>query len=459
MKVYNTLSGKKEEFVPQSDLVKMYVCGITPYSEAHIGHAMSYIIFDAIRRYIKFCGYKLKYIQNVTDIDDKIINQANNLGIPTSELAEKFTTSFIEDMDALNIQPADIYPRATGEISKIIEIIQGLVDSGYAYEAAGSVYFRVRQTVDYGKLANRNLESMMAGARIEAGQEKEHPMDFTLWKASKLGEPSWHSLWGEGRPGWHIECSAMSLRYLGETIDIHGGGQDLVFPHHENEIAQSESFTGKKPFVKYWLHNGLLQFGEEKMSKSIGNLITIKEALTKYSANAIRIFVLSSHYRSPLTYSEEALEAAEGGTERLLRVISREDNTTDSDNTLDAKSYRQQFIKVMDDDFNTPQALGILFDLARAINQAADSGIGFSEAKRILSSLAEGVLGLSLKPINSLQSRGDSVKIMRLVEERNRLRKAKLWNKADEIRNKLLEMNIILEDTAEGTKITSKHIG
>jgi cysteinyl-tRNA synthetase len=459
MKVYNTLSGKKEEFVPQSDLVKMYVCGITPYSEAHIGHAMSYIIFDAIRRYIKFCGYKLKYIQNVTDIDDKIINQANNLGIPTSELAEKFTTSFIEDMDALNIQPADIYPRATGEISKIIEIIQGLVDSGYAYEAAGSVYFRVRQTVDYGKLANRNLESMMAGARIEAGQEKEHPMDFTLWKASKLGEPSWHSLWGEGRPGWHIECSAMSLRYLGETIDIHGGGQDLVFPHHENEIAQSESFTGKKPFVKYWLHNGLLQFGEEKMSKSIGNLITIKEALTKYSANAIRIFVLSSHYRSPLTYSEEALEAAEGGTERLLRVISREDNTTDSDNTLDAKSYRQQFIKVMDDDFNTPQALGILFDLARAINQAADSGIGFSEAKRILSSLAEGVLGLSLEPINSLQSRGDSVKIMRLVEERDRLRKAKLWNKADEIRNKLLEMNIILEDTAEGTKITSKHIG
>jgi cysteinyl-tRNA synthetase len=459
MKVYNTLSGKKEEFVPQSDLVKMYVCGITPYSEAHIGHAMSYIIFDAIRRYIKFCGYKLKYIQNVTDIDDKIINQANNLGIPTSELAEKFTTSFIEDMDALNIQPADIYPRATGEISKIIEIIQGLVDSGYAYEAAGSVYFRVRQTVDYGKLANRNLESMMAGARIEAGREKEHPMDFTLWKASKLGEPSWHSLWGEGRPGWHIECSAMSLRYLGETIDIHGGGQDLVFPHHENEIAQSESFTGKKPFVKYWLHNGLLQFGEEKMSKSIGNLITIKEALTKYSANAIRIFVLSSHYRSPLTYSEEALEAAEGGTERLLRVISREDNTTDSDNTLDAKSYRQQFIKVMDDDFNTPQALGILFDLARAINQAADSGIGFSEAKRILSSLAEGVLGLSLEPINSLQSRGDSVKIMRLVEERNRLRKAKLWNKADEIRNKLLEMNIILEDTAEGTKITSKHIG
>jgi cysteinyl-tRNA synthetase len=459
MKVYNTLSGKKEEFVPQSDLVKMYVCGITPYSEAHIGHAMSYIIFDAIRRYIKFCGYKLKYIQNVTDIDDKIINQANNLGIPTSELAEKFTTSFIEDMDALNIQPADIYPRATGEISKIIEIIQGLVDSGYAYEAAGSVYFRVRQTVDYGKLANRNLESMMAGARIEAGQEKEHPMDFTLWKASKLGEPSWHSLWGEGRPGWHIECSAMSLRYLGETIDIHGGGQDLVFPHHENEIAQSESFTGKKPFVKYWLHNGLLQFGEEKMSKSIGNLITIKEALTKYSANAIRIFVLSSHYRSPLTYSEEALEAAEGGTERLLRVISREDNTTDSDNTLDAKSYRQQFIKVMDDDFNTPQALGILFDLARAINQAADSGIGFSEAKRILSSLAEGVLGLSLEPINSLQSRGDSVKIMRLVEERNRLRKAKLWNEADEIRNKLLEMNIILEDTAEGTKITSKHIG
>ena len=461
MKVYNTLSGKKEEFVPQGDEVKMYVCGVTPYDDAHIGHAMSYIIFDVIRRYLLFRGYGLKYVQNVTDIDDKIINRANQRGISVSKLAKEYTDSFDEDMKALNIVKAetDKYPKATEEIPKIIEVIQGLVDKGYAYAAAGSVYFRVRQVADYGKLANRNLESMMAGARIEAGQEKEYPMDFTLWKASKPGEPSWSSPWGEGRPGWHIECSAISLKYLGETIDIHGGGQDLIFPHHENEIAQSESFTGKKPFVKYWLHNGLLQFGEEKMSKSLGNLIKIKEALTRYSADAIRIFVLSSHYRSPITYFEEALEAAGGGAERLLRVISREDIATDAANILDAKSYRQQFIKAMDDDFNTPQALGILFDLARAINQAADSGTGISEAQKILSKLSSDIFGLKLEPINYIEFRGDSAIIMRIVEERNRLRKARRWQEADEIRNKLLEMNIILEDTVEGTKITGKRKG
>ena len=459
MKVYNTLSGKKEEFVPRSDEVKMYVCGVTPYDDAHIGHAMSYIIFDVIRRYLLFRGYGLKYVQNVTDIDDKIINRANSLGVPTGELAEKYTTSFFEDMDALNIQPADFYPRATGEIPKIIEVIQGLVDKGYAYAAAGSIYFRVRKVADYGKLANRNLESMVAGARIEAGQEKEYPMDFTLWKASKPGEPSWNSPWGEGRPGWHIECSAMSLKYLGETIDIHGGGQDLIFPHHENEIAQSESFTAKKPFVRYWLHNGLLQLGEEKMSKSLGNLIKIKEALVRYSADAIRIFVLSSHYRSPLTYSEDALEAAGGGAERLLRVISREGIISKTNNTLDAEPYHKRFIEAMDDDFNTPQALGILFDLARAINQAADSGTGLSEAKKILSELSSDVLGLRLEPINYIEFRRDAAIIMKLVEERNRLRKARQWQEADEIRKKLLEMNIILEDTAEGTKITGKRKG
>ena len=480
MKVYNTLSGKKEEFVPRSDEVKMYVCGVTPYDDAHIGHAMSYIIFDVIRRYLQFCGYGLKYVQNVTDIDDKIINRANSIGVSAGELAEKYTVGFFEDMDALNVKPADFYPRATGEIPKIIEVIQGLVDKGYAYEAAGSVYFRVRQVADYGKLANRNLESMVAGARIEAGQEKEYPMDFTLWKASKPGEPSWNSPWGEGRPGWHIECSAMSLKYLGETIDIHGGGQDLIFPHHENEIAQSESFTGKKPFVKYWLHNGLLQFNEEKMSKSLGNLIKIKEALTRYSADAIRIFVLSSHYRSPLTYSEDALEAAGGGAERLLRVISREDIATDADNTLDAKPYRQQFTKAMDDDFNTPQALGILFDLARAINQAADSGTGISEAKKVLSELSSDVLGLKLvaknvfsyeevaklkiamvrkqniyelldRVGNELSKKEYKIENIRgdinlLLGVREALRKEKKFHLADEIRNELASSGIIVED-------------
>ncbi|MBM2825932.1 MAG: cysS, partial [Dehalococcoidales bacterium] len=337
MKVYNTLSGQKEEFLPRGSQVKMYVCGVTPYSDAHIGHALSYIVFDVVRRYLRFRGYTVKYVQNVTDIDDKIINRANNMGISTGELAEKYTSSFREDMKALNVEPPDETPRATAEIPQILEIIQGLVAKGYAYPANGSVYFRVRNVADYGKLSHRTLDSMMAGVRLEPGEEKEHPMDFVLWKAAKPGEPSWESPWGQGRPGWHIECSAMSLKYLGNTIDIHGGGQDLIFPHHENEMAQSESFTGIKPFVRYWLHNGLLQLGEEKMSKSLGNLVTIREALSKYSADAIRLFILSSYYRSPLTYSEEALAAAERGAERLRQAAIIEPREIEAEKTATSR--------------------------------------------------------------------------------------------------------------------------
>ncbi len=332
-------------------------------------------------------------------------------------------------------------------------MIQGLIDKGYAYAANGSVYFRVRQAAGYGKLAHRNLESMMAGARIEVGEDKEHPMDFVLWKASKPGEPSWESPWGGGRPGWHIECSAMSLKYLGDTIDIHGGGQDLIFPHHENEIAQSESFTGKQPFAKYWLHNGLLQFGEDKMSKSLGNLITIKEALADYSADAIRIFVLSSHYRSPLKYSEEALAAAEAGADRLRRVANREDGNGNGE-ALDAEPYRRRFSEAMDDDFNTPQALAAVFDLAREINQAADAGRGFGEAKRTFLELSGKVLGLTLESPDNLGIGGDTAEIGRLVEERNRLRKEKLWKEADAIRDELAALGVAVEDTAAGTVIT-----
>ena len=474
MKVFNTLSRKKEEFLPQGDEVKMYVCGVTPYDEAHLGHAMSYIIFDVIRRYLQFRGYKVKYVQNITDIDDKIINRANTLGVSTRELAEKFTDSYFADMDALNIGRADIYPRATEEIPKIIEVIQGLIDKGYAYPAQGSAYFRVRNVPDYGKLSHRNLESMRTGTRIEAGEEKEDPMDFVLWKASKPGEPAWESPWGPGRPGWHIECSAMSLKYLGDTLDIHGGGQDLVFPHHENEIAQSESFTGKKPFVRYWLHNGMVQLGEEKMSKSLGNLITIKEALDRYSADAIRIFALGSHYRSPLTYSEEVIEAAKGGVERLLRVISRDDPTGGKGEALDAEPYRKQFDEAMDDDFNTPKALAALFDLARAINQAADSGLGYQDSKKVLLSLAREVLGLKLPPIIHLHlsdriSIRDTVetthipdtvnaRVNRLIEERTNCRKYKNWQRADEIRNKLAELGVTLEDTKAVTEATYKPV-
>ncbi|MDD3994447.1 MAG: cysteine--tRNA ligase [Dehalococcoidales bacterium] len=449
MKIYSTLSGKKEQFVPQSDQVTMYVCGVTPYSDAHIGHAMSYIIFDVIRRYIKFSGYKLKFIQNVTDVDDKIIDRANKKGIPAVELAEQYSESFMADMDALNVVRADFYPRATGEIDKIIEMVQGLIDKGYAYEANGSVYFRVSKVPDYGKLAHRTLDSMMAGARIEIEQDKEHPMDFTLWKASKPGEPSWTSPWGEGRPGWHIECSAMSVKYLGDTIDIHGGGSDLIFPHHENEIVQSECFTGKKPFAKYWMHNGLLQFGGDKMSKSLGNLITIKNALQKYSVDTIRIFILNSHYRSPLKYSLEAFQAAESAAERLRRTVEREDNAGNADK-LDPEPYRKLFIEAMDDDFNTPQALAALFDLARAINQEADSGANITEAKKVLLELAQDVLGLKLASL----SYDENPEIQKLIQERQTFRKEKNWEKADAVREKLAELGVVIEDTPTGVKIT-----
>jgi cysteinyl-tRNA synthetase len=476
MKVYSTLSGQKAEFSPQGAEVKIYVCGVTPYDHCHIGHAMSYIVFDVIRRYLRFRGYKVKYVQNVTDIDDKIIDRANKLGISPSELAEKYTSSFFEDMDALNIERADIYPRATEEIPKIIEVIQGLIDKGYAYPAGGSVYFRVRKVADYGKLSHRSLEAMRAAEGAMGSEEKEDAMDFALWKASKPGEPWWESPWGGGRPGWHIECSAMSLKYLGDTLDIHGGGQDLIFPHHENEIAQSESFTGVKPFVKYWMHNGLVQLGEDKMSKSLGNLITIKQALGKYSPDAIRLFILSSHYRSPLKYSEEGLEAAENARERLLRVVSRDDPTGGKGEAFDAEPYRKQFIEAMDDDFNTAKALGILFDLASTINQAGDAGINYSNAQSTLLSLAREVLGLKLEfkpPVQMIELKPIAIKtsvvsptlilsakptpeleerVNRLVEKRVKCRQEKNWQQADEIRKRLAELGVILEDTPQETK-------
>lgn len=453
MKIYNTLTERKEEFVPQGDVIKMYVCGITPYDHSHLGHAMSAIFFDTIRRYLKYRGYQVKYVQNVTDIEDKIINRANQRGIPPAELAEKYTRSYFEDMSALNVLPPDITPRATQEIPKIIEIVQGLIEKGFAYRTPdGSVYFRVTRVPDYGKLSHRTLDMMMAGARVEIGEYKEHPMDFALWKAAKPQEPAWESPWGKGRPGWHIECSAMSLKYLGETLDIHGGGQDLIFPHHENEIAQSESFTGKKPFVRYWMHNGMVQVGAEKMSKSLGNLVTIKDVLARYSPDAIRIFILSSHYRSPLSYSEEGLESAEKGAERMTRAASREEVSGQSGLPLDAEPFRRDFIEAMDDDFNTAQAMGILFDLARAINQAADAGQSIAAARKLLKELAGEVLGLRLStPEVKAESLAAAPFIELLVQTRYQLRQAKQYQLADQIRAKLAELGVILEDTPKGT--------
>ena len=317
MRIWNTLTGTKEEFLPQHDPVQLYVCGVTPYDEAHIGHAMSYLLFDVIRRYLEFSGYAVKHVQNFTDIDDKLIARAQQQAIPVQQLAERFISRYLEDMDALNIQRAHLYPRVTEELPAIIDLISNLEQAGYAYASDGNAYFRVPGDEDYGKLSHRSLEGMMAGARVDVEEAKEHPMDFVLWKSAKPGEPQWDSPWGPGRPGWHIECSAMAMKYLGPSLDIHGGGQDLIFPHHENEIAQSESATGIVPFARYWLHNGLLRLGEEKMSKSLGNLITIQEVLAEHSAAALRLFVLGSHYRSPLTFSTETLEAADKGVSRL----------------------------------------------------------------------------------------------------------------------------------------------
>ena len=447
MKVFNTLSGRKEEFRPEGETVTMYVCGVTVYDDCHIGHAMSYVVFDVIRRYLEFKGYKVKYVQNFTDIDDKIINRAQQLGMPALELAEKYISEYFRDMDALNVKRADVYPRATEEIPKIIEVIQGLITKGYAYESGGSVYFRVRSFPDYGKLSHQSLDEMISRGSPEEG-EKESPLDFALWKAAKPGEPSWSSPWGEGRPGWHIECSAMALRYLGDSFDIHGGGQDLIFPHHENEITQAESFTGVAPFARYWLHNGLLQMGEDKMSKSLGNLITVKEALKRCSPDAVRLFILGSHYRSPLTYSEEALEASETGIERLRQAV-RDRVETGRKAVLGSEPFKRRFTESMDDDFNAAQAIAVLFELAREINRAREEELDIAEAQDTLAELAR-VLGFTLEePAKPLLDAEPFIEL--LISVRNDLRQAKEWQLADKIRSHLAELGIALEDSSKGT--------
>jgi len=447
MKIFNTLSAKKEEFLPPGAEVKMYNCGVTPYDQSHLGHAMNSVIFDAVRRYLIYRGYKVKYVQNITDVEDKIIDRANRLGIKPRELAEKFANEYFDDMTALNVLKPDVIPYATEEIPTMLQVIKGLVDKGHAYEAKGSVYFRIRSMPDYGKLSHNTLDSMMAGSRVEVGEDKEHPLDFTLWKAAKPGEPAWDSPWGKGRPGWHIECTAMSIKYLGDTIDIHSGGQDLIFPHHENEIAQSECYTGKKPFVKYWMHNGLFQQSGEKMSKSLGNFQTIKQVLQKHSSDGFRLFLLSAYYRSPSTYSEDAMEAAEKGAERLSQAAHS--TKSGSGKKLDAAITRQKFIEYMDDDFGTSQAIAALFDLAREINRSSESGMDIGEAQQTLKELS-GVLGLTLK--EPLTKVGDAAPFIELlISTRKLLREAKQFQLADEVRNKLVELGVTLEDSAQGT--------
>jgi cysteinyl-tRNA synthetase len=455
LRLHNTLSGSVEEFKPRNDnQVLMYVCGITPYADSHLGHAMSYIIFDTLRRYLEYRGYQVKHVQNYTDIDDKLIARAESEGRSVQDIADEYSADFTKSIKDLNVLPAHVYPRATQEIPAIIEMIEGLIAKGFAYPSppkAGTesrdVYYRVEKKADYGKLAKRSLDSMLAGARIEPLEGKENPMDFTLWKAAKPGEPSWDSPWGAGRPGWHIECSAMSYRHLGPQIDIHGGGYDLVFPHHENEIAQTEAFTGKVPFANFWIHNGLMQLGDQKMSKSIGNLINMREAIDTYGGDAIRVFVLSSGYRSPLTYSQDAMAAGKTGAERLRTAAEADDDG--SGDPVDAAPFKERFLAAMDDDLNTSQAIGVLFDLAREINRGRDAGHSVAEAQTTLRELA-GVLGLRLEA-TAQDTMGAAPFIELLISLRKELREAKQYQLADRIRDGLGELDIVLEDGAGGT--------
>ncbi len=455
MQLHNTLSGRVEEFAPRNgNQVLMYVCGITPYAESHLGHAMSYIIFDTLRRYLEYRGYEVKHVQNYTDIDDKLIARAENEGRSIEDIADEYSADFSKSIEDLNVLPAHIYPRATQEIPAIIEMIAGLIEKGYAYvgppkggNEASDVYYRVEKKSDYGKLSKRSLDSMISGARIEPLEGKENPMDFTLWKAAKPGEPSWGSPWGEGRPGWHIECSAMSYRHLGSQIDIHGGGLDLVFPHHENEIAQTEAFTGDEPFAAYWIHNGLMQLGDQKMSKSIGNLINMRQAIETYGGDAIRIFVLSSGYRSPLTYSVDAMAASKAGADRLRNAVEVPD--FGSGDSLDPEPYKERFLAAMDDDMNTSQAVSVLFELARDINRERDAGHSVGTAQAVLSELSE-VLGLRLEEATN-DALGAAPFIELLISLRKDLREAKQYQLADGIRDGLSELDVVLEDGPGGT--------
>ncbi len=478
LKIYNTLTGRKETFVPlAAGSVNMYVCGVTVYDVCHIGHARSAVVFDAIRRYFHYRGYNIRFAKNFTDIDDKIINKAAHDGIPWDQVAEKYINKYYEDMHRLGVQDADLEPRATGHIREIIDIVKGLVEKGHAYVIEGDVYFSVPSFPGYGKLSGRRLEEMLAGARVEVDERKKNPMDFALWKSSKEGEPAWESPWGPGRPGWHIECSAMVLKHLGETIDIHAGGADLIFPHHENEIAQSEAYTGK-PFVRYWMHNGFITVNREKMSKSLGNFFTVEEILQRFDPESVRLFLLQTHYRSPIEFSNEPLEEAEHTLERFYQSLERlEDFLILPAGKLESVppgfedeegilvSFKKRFMQAMDDDFNTALAIGHIFELIKEINRFLDAkpsgaraGEMMSRAKQELAEAAN-VLNVfnrtpaqwqrALLQIKKIEL--DETSIERLIEERRQARAQKDWKRADEIRAELDAKGITLEDKTGST--------
>nr|WP_276035287.1 cysteine--tRNA ligase [Clostridioides difficile] len=461
VKVYNTLTRTKEEFVPlEEGKVKMYVCGPTVYNYIHIGNARPFIIFDTLRRYLEYRGYDVTYVQNFTDVDDKIINRSHEEGISPEEVAAKYIKEYFVDCDGLGIKRATVHPQVTDNIQQIIEFIKELEYKGYAYAVNGDVYFDTNKLEGYGKLSGQKQEDLEAGARIEVNDQKRHPMDFVLWKAKKEGEPGWDSPWGEGRPGWHIECSVMSKRYLGETIDIHAGGQDLTFPHHENEIAQSEARSGKI-FSKYWMHNGYININDEKMSKSKGNFFTVRDISKLYDLEIVRFFMLSAHYRNPVNFSDEMLNQAKAGLERLYNTKEKleftlsnlvESPLTEKEVELvkELDDFRQKFIDAMDDDVNTADAVSVIFELAKLINSNVDENSSLEFAKKCLDEFNEltGVLNIVNKKKDTVLDKD----IEELIQKRTDAKKNKEFQLADDIRQQLLDMGIVLEDTRQGVK-------
>lgn len=461
MKIYNTLTRQKETFIPlEENKIKMYVCGPTVYNFFHIGNARPFMIFDAFRNYMEYRGYEVTYVQNFTDVDDKIIKRANEEGISPIEVAEKYIAEYFKDADALGIKRATVHPRVTENIENIITFIEDLISKGFAYELNGDVYFNSQAYKEYGKLSKQNLEELNLGARIDVNDEKKHPIDFALWKAKKEGEIGWQSPWGEGRPGWHIECSVMSARYLGDTIDIHAGGQDLIFPHHENEIAQSEARSGKQ-FARYWMHNGYINVDNQKMSKSLGNFFTVRDILSEFSGQVIRFFLLSAHYRNPVNFSKELILQAKAGMERLANSKERlvftishakgQMNESELELVSALENHRDRFIEAMDDDINTADAISIIFELARFSNTNVTENSSLEWAEKNLSLFNEltGVLNI-IKDEDTASN--DNEQIEKLIKDRVEAKKNKDFALADAIRDELKSMGIEIEDTRQGTK-------
>ena len=464
IRIYNTLSKKKEDFIPlEEGKVRMYVCGPTVYNFIHIGNARPMIVFDTVRRYLEHKGYEVNFVSNFTDVDDKIIKKANEEGVSAEEISRRYIAECKKDMEGMNIMPATTHPLATQEIDGMIDMISELIDKGDAYAVNGTVYFRTRQFKDYGKLSHKNLDDLQAGNRsllVSGEDEKEDPLDFVLWKPKKEGEPYWKSPWGDGRPGWHIECSVMSKKYLGEQIDIHGGGEDLIFPHHENEIAQSESCSGKE-FARYWMHNAFLNIDNRKMSKSLGNFFTVREISEKYDLQVLRFFMLNAHYRSPLNFSAELMESSKNALERIQTAVDnlkflaehasvQEMTPEEAAKAEEAAKYEKAFDDSMDDDFNTADAIAAIFDLVKFANTTADEKSSKAYAETLREKIQElcDIMGLITEKKEELLDED----IEKLIEERQAARKAKNFARADEIRAELLEKGIVLEDTREGVK-------